>query len=429
MSKIVSNFYCPHNYYKLLTMLTDTKIKSLKPRDKTYRIADNNGLCIEVRSTGTKLWRYRYRYNGKASMLSLGEYPLIGLADARKAKDQARLLLDDGINPIQIRRQEKFEAQINNLNTFKHIANEYISEMLSSRSDGYINKFRKSLEIDILPAIGEKNVKDINSADVLYIIKSTVNRIRTNGKHGTGEVTAMNNQKIIGAVMRYSIATLRAETDPTYAVRGVLMRPEIEHARPLTREEQALFRRGLDNFKGSLTVRNALLTMSYTMLRSIEIRRMKWQYVDFESKIINFPISTRSNNQERTTKKNRIHLVPMSNQLFILLKSQYIESGNKEFVFPSVYGNNSNTIGNSTLNVALKNMGLKTVTAHDFRATASTILNEKDFDENWIEKQLAHADQNKTRASYNHAKYMEQRSNMMQQWADIVDSWKDINNP
>jgi len=225
--------------------------------------------------------------------------------------------------------------------------------------------------------------------------------------------------------MRYAIATLRADNDPTYAVRGAIARPEIEHARPLTIQEQKLFRSGLDTFKGSNTVRNELLTMAYTMLRSIEIRRMKWSYVDFSLKIINFPISTRSNNQERTTKKNRLHLVPMSNQLFDLLKIQFIESGNKEYVFPSVYGHNDGVIGNSTLNVALKNMGLNTVTAHDFRATASTILNEKDFDEDWIEKQLAHADQNKTRASYNHAKYMEQRRDMLQQWADIVDGWKE----
>lgn len=143
--------------------------------------------------------------------------------------------------------------------------------MLASRSDGYISKFKKSLELDILPVIGEKNVKDITSADVLYIIKSTVNRVRTTGKRGTGEVTAMNNQKIIGSVMRYSIATLRAENDPTYAVRGAVSRPEIEHARPLTGVEQKHFRSGLDNFKGSITVRNALLTMAYTMLRSIEI--------------------------------------------------------------------------------------------------------------------------------------------------------------
>ncbi|OTG88871.1 tyrosine-type recombinase/integrase [Acinetobacter sp. ANC 3813] len=407
-------------------MLTDTKIRSLKPREKTYRIADHNGLCIEIRPSGTKLWRYRYRFEGKASMLSLGEYPHVSLADARKAKDDARLMLNDGKNPSQVRKDEKIEASIQNANTFGLVSQEYIADILKARSDKYVNKIRKSLELDIYPVIEHKNVAEISAADVLYIARSTVSRVRTTGKRGTGEITALNNIKIIGAVMRYAIATLRAENDPTYAVRGSITRPDTEHARPLTKEEQAHFRKGLDNFRGSATVRNALLTMAYTMLRSIEIRRMKWSYVDFESKIINFPISTRSNSQERTTKKNRIHLVPMSDQLYTLLQQQHIESGNKEYVFPAVYsGGNLNPIGGTTLNVALKNMGLKTVTAHDFRATASTILNELDFAEDWIEKQLAHAAQNKVRASYNHAKYMSQRRDMLQQWADIVDGWKE----
>ena len=142
-------------------MLTDTKIKSLKPREKAYRIADHNGLCIEIRPSGTKLWRYRYRFNSKASMLSLGEYPLVGLADARKARDQAKILLDDGINPSQNRKQEKIEAQYLSVNTFKLVANEYIVEILGSRSSGYISKFKKALELDVFPVIGDKNVKDI----------------------------------------------------------------------------------------------------------------------------------------------------------------------------------------------------------------------------------------------------------------------------
>ena len=406
-------------------MITDTKIKSLKAQEKTYRVADHNGLCVEIRPNGSKLWRYRYRFNGKASMLSLGEYPIVGLADARKARDEAKQLLINGINPSEERQRLKKETLEVDANTFKTVSEEYIREMLAQRTEGYRTKVIRALEIDIWPVIGNKNVRDVSSADVLQIIKATINRVRKTGIRGTGEVTAMNNQKFIGAIMRYSIATLRAENDPTYAVRGSIARPDIEHARPLTKQEQILFRNGVESYRGSNTVKNALLTLAYTMLRSIEIRRMKWEYVDFDLKIINFPISSKKDNQERTTKKNRIHIVPMSTQLFNILKSQHSESGNKDYVFPAVYHFKSDGMGISTLNVALKRMGLKTVTAHDFRATASTILNEKDFDENWIEKQLAHADQNKTRASYNHAKYMEQRRDMLQQWADIIDSWKE----
>lgn len=403
-------------------MLTDTKIKSLKPRDKAYRIADHNGLCIEIRPTGTKLWRYRYRFENKASMLSLGEYPRVSLAEARKNRDEAKALLSEGKNPALARKEEKVIQSVKNANTFKAVAEEYIADILKNRSEKYIGKVRWSLDTDIYPVIGAKSVADVTAAEVLYIARSTIIRVRTTGARGTGEVTAANNIKIIGAVMRYAIATLRAENDPTYAVRGSINRPDVEHAQPLSKEQQVQFRKGVDNYHGTATVKNALLTLAYTMLRSIEIRRMKWEYVDFEEKIITFPISTRSNSQERTMKKNRIHLVPMSDQLFNVLKSQYTETGNKEYVFSSAYSS-ATTIGSATLNSALKKMGLKNTTSHDFRATASTILNELDFDDDWIEKQLAHAEQNKVRASYNHAKYISQRRKMLQDWADIVDKW------
>lgn len=403
-------------------MLTDTKIKSLKPRDKAYRIADHNGLCIEIRPTGTKLWRYRYRFENKASMLSLGEYPRVSLAEARKNRDDAKALLSEGKNPAIARREEKVVQSVKNANTFKVVAEEYIAEVLKNRSETYVGKVKWSLETDIFPVIGAKSVADVTAAEVLYIAKSTITRVRTTGARGTGEVTASNNIKIIGAVMRYAIATLRAENDPTYAVRGSINRPDVEHAQPLSKEQQVQFRKGVDNYHGTATVKNALLTLAYTMLRSIEIRRMKWEYIDFEERLITFPISTRSNSQERTMKKNRIHLVPMSDQLFNVLKSQYTETGNKEYVFSSAYSS-ATTIGSATLNSALKKIGLKNSTSHDFRATASTILNELDFDDDWIEKQLAHAEQNKVRASYNHAKYISQRRKMLQDWADIVDKW------
>lgn len=232
--------------------------------------------------------------------------------------------------------------------------------------------------------------------------------------HGTGEVSAIQNRTFIGGVMRYAIATLRAEYDPTYAVKNVVERPEIEHARPMEKHEAAQLRNKLSNY-GSTTVRNAGLVMLYSMLRTIEIRRMKWDYVDFEARTITFP--------KEMMKKKRIHIVPMSDQVFNILQEQRSLVGNREYVFPAIY--QDGMLSATTMNKMLDYIGLSDVTAHDFRATASTLLNEKDYDDKWIEKQLAHADGNKTRATYNHAKYLESRRKMLQDWADIVDSWKD----
>ena len=266
-------------------------------------------------------------------------------------------------------------------------------------------------------------MKDVTSADVLQIMKNTIKRVKKQKNFGTGEVTAIDNRKFIGAVMRYAIATLRADYDPTYAVRDAVERPEIEHARPLDKSEAKQLRNRLESYSGSHTVKNAGLAMLYSMLRTIEIRRMQWSFIDFDDKLITFPISSKKTGQTRTTKKNRIHIVPMSEQLFDLLKDQEKFTGNRDYVFAAVY--KDGMLSATTLNRMLDNIGLGDVTAHDFRATASTLLYEKGYEEDWIEKQLAHADDNKTRASYNHARWLDDRRKMLQDWADIVDSWKE----
>ncbi|MCU4435231.1 integrase arm-type DNA-binding domain-containing protein [Acinetobacter bereziniae] len=403
-------------------MLSDTKIKSLKPTDKIYRVIDSLGLYIEVRPNGRKYWRYRYQWQKNTTMVGIGEYPMVQLAEARKKRDEAKALLLSGKNPAQ---EKKANTHVEvTATTFKDIAEEYKNEYLKSKSERYVNQFDTSMNKDVYKVIGDKDIKEVSSADILTIMKNTIKRIKKQKNFGTGEVTAIQNRKFIGAVMRYAITSLRAEYDPTLAVVGAVQRPDVEHARPLTKEEAKNLRSKLENYRGSTTVKNAGLTMLYSMLRTIEIRRMQWDFVDFEARTITFPIASKRTGQARTTKKNRIHIVPMSDQIFKILQEQYVVTGNQEYVFSSVY--KTGMIASTTLNRMLEYIGLGEVTAHDFRATASTLLNEKGYDEDWIEKQLAHADDNKTRASYNHARYLEERRNMLQDWADIVDSWNDI---
>lgn len=406
-------------------MLSDSKIKALKPTDKITRFLDSLGLYIEVRPNGRKFWRYRFQWLKKTLMMGLGDYPIVSLADARKKRDEAKALLDQDLNPLEERRKDKLSLELNHTskNMFKSVAEEYKKEKLSSRSVRHQERFQTALDKDILKVIGFKDVKDVTSADVLQIMKNTIKRVKKQKNFGTGEVTAIDNRKFIGAVMRYAIATLRADYDPTYAVRDAVERPEIEHARPLDKSEAKQLRNRLESYSGSHTVKNAGLAMLYSMLRTIEIRRMQWSFIDFDDKLITFPISSKKTGQTRTTKKNRIHIVPMSEQLFDLLKDQEKFTGNRDYVFAAVY--KDGMLSATTLNRMLDNIGLGDVTAHDFRATASTLLYEKGYEEDWIEKQLAHADDNKTRASYNHARWLDDRRKMLQDWADIVDSWKE----
>ena len=224
--------------------------------------------------------------------------------------------------------------------------------------------------------------------------------------------------------IRDSIATLRAENDPTYAVREVIARPDVEHARPLSLAERKVFRARIDSYGGAESTVNSILFLFYTMLRTIEVRRLQWSFIDFEERTITFEKQTREQLKKgmRLTKKNRTHVVPMSEQVYQLLLKQKKLTGRKRYVFEGVY--NGGMMPATTINRALQYI-MQNVTAHDFRATASTLLNELGYDEKWIETQLAHADENKTRASYNHAKYLADRRKMMQDWADIVDGWRE----
>lgn len=398
-------------------MLSDSKIRSAKPKEKLYRLGDSDGLCIEIKPNGKKYWRYRFQWLKKTQMMSLGEYPIVGLAEARSKRDEAKSLVISGINPVEEKENQKKAKQeeYDNRVLFKYVAAEFKKEKLNNRSERYQEAFQRALDKDILKVIGDKDIKEVTSADVLTIMKKTIARVKRQKNHGTGEVSAIQNRTFIGGVMRYAIATLRADYDPTYAVKNVVERPEIEHARPMEKHEAVQLRNKLNSYGGSTTVKNAGLVMLYSMLRTIEIRRMKWEYVDFEARTITFP--------KEMMKKKRIHIVPMSDQVFNILQEQRNIVGNREYVFPAIY--QDGMLSATTLNKMLDYIGLSDVTAHDFRATASTLLNEKDYDDKWIEKQLAHADGNKTRATYNHAKYLESRRKMLQDWANIVDSWAD----
>ncbi|RKG39932.1 tyrosine-type recombinase/integrase [Acinetobacter sp. WCHAc060007] len=404
-------------------MLSDTKIKSLKPKEKMYRVLDAERLYIEVRPSGKKIWRFKYTLNGKEGTISFGEYPIVSLAEARKKKDESKVLLKDDINPVDDKKKKKIEAVTSTTNTFKAVAEEYALEQMKYKSEDYVEQFKRSMRKDIYKVIGHKPVKDVNSSDVLTIMKDTMVRVKKLSHYGTGEAAANQNRRFVSLVMKYAIVTLRADNDPTYAVRSAIESPEIEHARPLEKDERIKLRTRLELYGGTTTVRNACLAMMYSMLRASEIRRMQWSFVDFNEKVIEFPKASRRRKQERSNKKNHIHLVPMSDQLCALLKEQYEISQNQTFVFSAPFKNDA-MLARTTLNRALVFIGLPEITTHDFRATASTLLNEKGYKPDWINKQLAHAEENKTRATYNHAKWLDDRRKMLQDWADIVDAWK-----
>ena len=420
MSKIVSNKLSTLRYSQ--PMLNDTKIKQLKPRDKMYRMADHSGLCIEVRPNGSKHWRFRYRYLGKASMLSLGEYPIVSLATARQKTVEQKALLDQNIDPAKYRIEEKEQAKLKSESTFKDIALEWYEVKKNKRSESFRLTVEKAFARDLFPAFGGKDLKTITPHDVLRMQKDTIKRVSKQMNHGTGESTAIRNRQLVNSIFNYAIANLRCESNPAISLGQTVERPPKQTARPLTSDEKSRFNDALKNSRSTDMVKNSILLLLYSMMRSIEVCRLRWEWVDFENRLITIPPATKEqlDQGERNIKMNRTHLVPISDQIFKILESQKLQS-NDEYVFCSVF-NKSKIMNKTTINRALGSMGFE-FTAHDFRATASTLLHESGYSSEWIELQLAHVDKNAVRGTYNHAQNLDERRKMMQDWADMVDSW------
>ena len=225
--------------------------------------------------------------------------------------------------------------------------------------------------------------------------------------------------------MQYAIISDRLINDPTYALRGYIHSPETENAQPVNSKDRKLIMPSIEKYTGSISTKNALKTLIYTMLRTVEIRRGLKEYIDFEARTWTIPIASKSDilAGKRNMKKNRIHIVPLSNQVMEIIKAQFAAYPDSPYIFHGV--NNGTMIGPTTLNQAFRNMGLGHITMHDFRATASTDLNEANYNSNWIELQLAHVKGDKVKATYDHAKWLNDRRKMMQDWADMVDGWKE----
>lgn len=401
-------------------MLNDLKIKRLKPTEKVFRVADHSGLCLEVRPSGGKFWRFRYRFLTKANMLTIGQYPEVSLAEARIKTLEFRKQLSNGVDPSSYQQEELLKAIQANAGTFSLVAAEFLESKSGQQSEDWFKRRKSYYKKDIFPVIGNKPIHEIDSIDIKNVLDTTMERIRKSGK-GTGEVRGIFVRQIIGEIMTYAIITKRISLDPTYALRGYIKTPEVTHARPLTETEKRELFPKLNVYGGLVSTRNAIKAATYSWLRSIEIRRGRKEFINFDERTWTIPAVTRADilAGKRNMKKNRMHIVPLSDQLIKVIKEQFELYPDSEYIFP---GEDGQMMGKTTLNTALDNLDID-FTMHCLRATASTIANENGFNQDWVELQLAHVSDNKTRASYNHAQWLNDRRNMMQWWADHVDSW------
>ncbi|WP_043530403.1 tyrosine-type recombinase/integrase [Litchfieldella xinjiangensis] len=387
--------------------LSDTKARTAKPREKLYRIADAHGLCLEVRPNGAKYWRLRYRLHSKATMWTVGEYPSTSLAQARERREWARKLIAQGQHPKDEEARLKREERLQQDNTFGIVAEEWFAERSPAWTAYYTSQVRKGLDNDILPALGKLALRDVTAPEILELLK----RIKDRG----APTVAINVRTWISGIFRYAIVTQRAKDDPAAHVRGAVVRGEVKHAVALT-EKQLRFLLGQIELHGGYRITQlAIEILLLTMVRGIELRRGRWEDVDFEAKVWRIP--------RQDMKKRRDHAVPLSSQAIRVLEELKTYSGGAGILVPGMK-HPYQPIHHTTINSALDRMGFGggEFASHGFRATASTLMNEHGWREDAIERQLAHVPANRTRGSYNHAKYMQERREMLQWWGDYVDS-------
>ncbi|MDX8510215.1 tyrosine-type recombinase/integrase [Mesorhizobium captivum] len=373
-----------------------------RPASKLQKLSDGGGLQLWIQPSGTRLWRLAYRFDGKQKLLSLGSYPVLSLADAREARDEAKRLLKAGADPA---RERKFHKATSQKDTFRSIADEYVDKLKKEgRADRTISKVKWLLDF-AYPTIGDKCIREIDPATVLTALR----RVEVRGRYESSR----RLRSTIGTVFRYAIATARAEADPTIALRGALISPTVTSRAAIT-DPKALggLLRAVDAFDGQPTTRAALKLMALMFPRPGELRLAEWEEFDFESSMWIIP--------EARMKMRRPHRVPLSRQAISVLRSLKEISGGGSLLFPGVRSV-SRPISDNTLNAALRRMGYgkEEATAHGFRATASTLLNEcGKWHPDAIERQLAHIENNDVRRAYARAEHWEERVKMMQWWAE-----------
>jgi integrase len=389
--------------------LNDARIRAAKPGAKRYKLADGGGLYLVVEPTGSKLWRYKYRIDGRENVFSIGAYPGIGILAARREHMAARERVLRGEHPVKLKREARVAQRFAAANTFKCLAEEwYDGKVNAKRWTGYYaSQVRAGLDRDLLPSLGAISIDQITPLQIHELLSNVVAR-------GAPSV-AVNLRQWASQVFRLAILSSRATNDPAAPLKGVVLRPPVKHAEAMGREKAGVLLNRIQGYGGNLITRCALKLMVYTFVRTIEMRRAEWSEFDLDSMIWQIPAEK--------MKKRRMHIVPLAPQVIDVLEELRPLTGAGRYLFPNTRRPNA-MMSVTTINRALEHMGYLggEVTGHDFRATASTMLYERGYSSEVVEMQLAHLEQDKTKRSYNHAKYLAERRELMLWFANELDA-------
>lgn len=389
-------------------MITDTAARNAKPKDKPYKLPDANGLYLQVTPSGSKLWRMKYRFLGKEKLLAFGQYPAVSLVDARKRRDEAKKALSEGIDPSELKKEVKRRYDLENRHTFENVAREWFEKKEGSVVSTYSARIWARVEADLLPHLGKLPIESIEPPEVL----STIRKIEERGALEMGK-RVLN---YASQIYRFAIASGYVKRDPTLDIRGALTPNKVIKRRSaLKYTEMGEFMQKLATYDGDDLTRLSLTLLTHTFVRTSEVRFAVWdEFEDLEGKSPIWRIPA-----ERMKMREQ-HIVPLTNQVVDVV-GQVRELGLKsDYLFPSA--TRSKVISENTMLYAMYRMGYRSrATVHGLRATASTWLNEQNFNRDWIERQLAHVEGNSVRAAYNAAEYLPQRRTMMETWSQFLE--------
>lgn len=389
--------------------LTDAKIKTARPTpNKTIKLSDGGGLQLHVTSSGSKLWKHAYRYNGKQKKLSYGAYPIVSLADAREKWREAKKMLAEGKDPSSELKAAKIERQIAEANTFGIVAKEHLEKRLSEDIAPATYKKNKWLLMDLASDLHRRPLKEIKPIEILNLLKS----VEAKGNYET----ARRLKSSISQVFRYGIATLRMESDPTRDLQGALKTQKVKHrAAIVQRDEFIEFIKDVWEYNGTPSVSAGLKLMTLLFSRPGELRFSEWDDFDLEKRIWKIPVE--KDKLRRGRKK------PLSSTAISILQDLRMKNENSNWVMASEISRNK-PISENTLNQALRRIGYSKdqATAHGFRASASSLLNEsKKWSPDAIERELGHVEKNSVRRAYDRSEYWDERVRMSEWWAGEID--------
>lgn len=387
--------------------LTDTAARKAKPAEKPYKLSDGGGMYLEVMPTGSKYWRLKYRFCGKEKRLALGVYPDVPLIQARERREAARKLLANGVDPGMVKQQTKLAGKENAANSFEAIAREWFVKHSTNWVPDHGQRIMRRLEKDIFPWLGHRPISEITAPEMLAVLR----RMESRGALDTAHRAHQN----CGKIMRYAIATGRAERDPSADLRGALPPTRATHHASIT-EPKAIgaLLRALQGYEGTFITKCALQLAPLLFVRPGELRHAEWAEFDLDNSEWKIPAEK--------MKMRSPHFVPLCTQALTILHDLRALTGTGRYVFPGARSA-ARPMSENTVNAALRRMGYENsdMTGHGFRSMASTLLNEHGWNRDAIERQLAHAERDAVRAAYNYAEHMPERRRMMQHWADYLD--------